>query len=181
MIRHVKVNYWIIGLLVTIVIHLYLLSRLIFFPYPELFIYSYLTNQGLLPYKQILDQHFPGLMFFPINLFTLGMRTPQAARIWHFGLIVATQLTLFVLAKKMFKSDKWALCVNFLYLVWQPFFEGYVLWIETFVSIILLFSFYFLLQGLEKKKQLLFFNTGLFLGIALVFKQVTLPLLFLFG
>ncbi len=59
-------------LLFIILIHIFITFKLIFFPYPELFIYPYLTNHGLLPYKQILDQHFPGLMFLPINFNNLG-------------------------------------------------------------------------------------------------------------
>ena len=166
-------------LIVIIGLHLLLLSRLIFFPYPELFIYSYLTDQGLLPYKQILDQLFPGLMFFPVNLHSLGMNNPQVARIWHFGVVSLTHIFLFVVARKLFKSEKWALFTNFLYLLWQPFFEGYVLWIDTFVPIFLLGAFYFLQEPRNRAKNL--FLSGLLLGIALLLKQVTAPLIALSG
>src|SRR3989338_11609788 len=92
-------KYWLIMLLVIIGFHLLILSRSVFFPYPELFIYSYLTKQGLLPYKQILDQHFPGVMFFPINLATLGIDTPQEARLLHFAVVAITQVILFIVAR----------------------------------------------------------------------------------
>jgi len=157
-------------LILIICLHLYLLKHLVFFPYPELFIYPYLTNQGLLPYKQIFDQHFPGLMFFPINLGTLGMNTPIDARYWQFGIIVFTHIMLYVSAKKINRSEKWALFVNLIYFIWQPYLEGYVLWIDVFVVPILLLAFYLL-----TKKSL--FLSGLFLGVALLFKQVTIPLI----
>lgn len=160
---------WVL-LLLIICMHLYLLKHIIFFPYPELFIYPYLTNQGLLPYKQIFDQHFPGLMFFPINLGNLGMNTPNDARYWQFGTIIFTHLILYYSGKKIFKSEKWALFANLIYFVWQPYMEGYVLWIDVFVVPILLLAFYFL-----TKKSI--FLSGLFLGVALLFKQVTLPLI----
>lgn len=179
MTHRTRINYWIIGLLVIIGVHLFILSRLIFFPYPELFIYSYLTDQGFLPYKQILDQHFPGLMFFPINLHTLGMTTPAAARIWHYALVSATHILLFLVARRLFKSEKWALFTNFLYLIWQPFFEGYVLWIDTFVPIFLLGAFYFLQEMRFKPRNL--FLSGLLLGTALLFKQVAIPLIVILG
>lgn len=179
MTHRTRINFWIIGLLVIIGVHLFILSRLIFFPYPELFVYSYLTDQGLLPYKQIFDQHFPGLMFFPINLHTLGMTTPAAARIWHYALVSATHVILFLVANKLFKSKKLALFTNFLYLMWQPFFEGYVLWIDSFVPIFLLSSFYFLHKPSERSKHL--FGSGLMLGLALLFKQVTAPLIAFLG
>lgn len=174
-----RFNYWTIGLFVIIGVHLCLLSRLIFFPYPELFVYSYLTQKGLLPYAQILDQHFPGLMFFPVNLASLGMATPQAARMWHLGTVFVTQILLFVVAKKLFKSEKWALLASLLYLLWQPFFEGYVLWIDTFVAPLLLASFIFLVNWIARKNKKELFWVGIFLGASLLFKQVVMPLIIL--
>ncbi len=163
-------------LVLIIGLHLFILSKLIFFPYPELFIYSYLTKQGLVPYKQIFDQHFPGLMFFPVNLMTLGIDTPGEARILHFGIIAVTHLILFKISKKLFKSSYIILIPNLLYLLWQPFFEGYILWIDVFVVPLLLLGFYFLMD-VKKKKHL--FYSGLFLGLSMLFKQVVVPLIFL--
>src|SRR3989338_3479932 len=77
-----KIIYLFLGLI--LLTHILILSKLIYFPYPELFIYPYLTNHGLKPYSQIIDQHFPGLMFLPLNLDNLGMTTPEIARIWSF-------------------------------------------------------------------------------------------------
>ena len=156
-------------LFIIIVIHNLILTKLIYFPYPELFIYPYLTNHGLKPYAQILDQHFPGLLFLPINFDNLGMTTPQSARIWSIAIVVLVQLMLFILGSHILKSKWKALIVNLLYLIWQPFFEGWVLWIDSFLPILLLPAFYALL----KRRFLL---TGLFLGIGIVFKQVLIPL-----
>lgn len=156
----------------TILLHVFILSKLIFFPYPELFIYPYLTNNGLKPYSQILDQHFPGMMFLPINFDNLGMTTPETARIWLITVVILTHLLLFFISREIFKSNKKALLVNFLYLIWQPFFEGWVLWIDSFLPLFLLPAFYFLYKRYN-------FATGLFLGIAVVFKQVVIPLTFL--
>ena len=163
-------------LFLIIITHVFLLSKLVFFPYPELFIYSYLTKIGLVPYRQIFDQHFPGIMFFPINLATLGIDTPQEARILHLGIVIITHILLFGIGKRLFKSNLYALISSLLYLLWQPFFEGYVLWIDSFIPLFLLPAFYFLV-GKKSKKDL--FLTGLFLGIALLFKQVVGPLIFL--
>ena len=68
-------------LVLILITHVFILTKLVFFPYPELFIYPYLTNHGLKPYSQILDQHFPGLMFLPINFDNLGMNNEVSARI----------------------------------------------------------------------------------------------------
>lgn len=168
-------------LIIIILTHIFILSRLIYFPYPELFIYPYLANNGLLPYKQIFDQHFPGLMFFPVNLGTLGMNDAYSARLVSYALVVITQLLLFLVANYVFRSKTKALFANFLYLVWQPFFEGWVLWIDSFLPPILLSSFLFYKKALESKKHLDFILAGVFLGIGLVFKQVVLPLIIICG
>lgn len=158
-------------LIIIIFFHGFILTKLIFFPYPELFIYPYLTNHGLKPYSQILDQHFPGLMFMPINLDNLGMTNEFVARIWLLVIVAVTQILLFLIAKNILKDNKRALLVNCLYLVWQPFFEGWVLWIDSFLPVFLLTAFYFFI-----KKRI--FITGLLIGLGIVFKQTLIPLAF---
>lgn len=159
-------------------LHVFLLSRLVFFPYPELFIYSYLTEKGLVPYEQILDQHFPGIMFFPINLASLGLNTISGMRVLHLGLILLTHIVLFYIAKKIFKSNKWALSANLLFVVWQPYYEGYVFWIDSFVVPIILTALFILMHGYSPRK---YFFSGLLLGLAVLFKQVAAPLAILTG
>src|SRR3989304_2280496 len=154
-------------------IHIFTLSKLIFFPYPEFFIHPYLTAHGLIPYKQILDQHFPGLMFFPINFATLGMQTAQAAKIWSWGVVALEHFLIFVCARKLFKSDAKALLSNLVFLAWHPFFEGWVFWIDSILPVFLLAAFYFLIS---QEKRMHLFWAGLFLGLASVFKQVVVPL-----
>lgn len=152
------------------------MGRLNFLPYPELFVYPYLTNHGLLPYHNILDQHFPGLMFLPINLNNLGMNTPEVARYWQYGLIIIIQILLFFIARKIFNSSKKAILVNLVFLAWQPFFEGWVLWIDSFLPLFLLPAFYFSFEAWEKGRPKNLFLAGTFLGMGLVFKQVVAPL-----
>jgi len=162
-----------IFLILIILTHVLILSKLVFFPYPELFVYPYLTNHGLIPYANIFDQHFPGLMFFPINLGSLGMNTPEVARLWQYGIVIVTHIVLYLVAKKFLGSKK-AILANIFFAVWQPFFEGWVLWIDSFLPILTLSALYFL-----KSKKV--FWAGFFLGLALLFKQVILPLIALVG
>lgn len=159
-------------LFVIILFHGLVISKLIFFPYPELFVYPYLTNHGMKPYQQILDQHFPGLLFLPLNFDNLGMRDAFISRVWLITIVILTQLLLFFISKGLFKSSKKALLVNLLYLIWQPFFEGWVFWIDSILPLILLPAFY----AFYKNKL---FLCGLFLGIGIVFKQTLIPLSFL--
>lgn len=162
-------------LLSIMVFHLVVLAKTIFFPYPEFFVYPYLTNNGLIPYRDILDQHFPGLMFLPINFNNLGLLTPTDARIWQLGLVTLVHILLFIVAKRLFGSSKKALLASFMYFLWQPFFEGWVLWIDSILPIFFLGAFYFLHRGLEDKKVKNFVLTGLIFGLATVFKQIVIP------
>lgn len=170
-----SVVYSILGLI--LLTHVSVLAKLIYFPYPELFIYPYLTNQGLKPYSQILDQHFPGLMFLPINLDNLGMQTPEVARIWSISIVLIIHIMLFLVSREILKSKTKSLLVNLLYLIWQPFFEGWVLWIDNFLPLLLLPAFYSLYRvGQGNRDNLWFFFSGLFLGLGIIFKQVLIPL-----
>src|SRR3989344_3866529 len=168
-------KYYFLGFFAIIVMHILLISRLTFLPYPELFIYPYLTNIGLTPYAQIFDQHFPGLMFFPINLGTLGIVQPGNALLLHVGIIVLIHLLLIFSTFKLFKSLKASFLTSFIFLLWQPFLEGNTLWIDSFLPLLLIPSFYFLVKSEKNYKNILL--SGILLGAALVMKQVVLPLI----
>ena len=157
-----------------ILIHLLVLTWLPFGPYPELFIYSYLTEQGLIPYTQILDQHFPGLMLSPINFFTLGFDDIASMRIMHLGLILINHILIYLTANILFRSQRKALLSNLIYILYQPFFEGYILWIENLVTPLLLAAFYFAIKKGSKNNLLC---SGLLLGLTLLFKQVVVPMI----
>lgn len=169
--RNIKnLSYLLLGII--LLLHSLILTKLIFFPYPELFIYPYLTNHGLKPYQQILDQHFPGLMFLPINFDNLGMSNEVSARVWLVAIVILTHILIFIIGRTLLKNNYKALLINILYLIWQPFFEGWVLWIDNFLPLFLLPAFYFLYG----KKYL---SVGIFLGLGIVFKQTIIPLSFL--
>lgn len=149
--------------------HVLVLLKGFFFPYPELFVYPYLTNIGLMPYVQILDQHFPGLMFFPINLANIGFVTPDHFRVLQIGTIIALHILIYKIGFSLTDSKKTALLGNILYFIIHPFLEGNVVWIDNFIPLLLLPAFYFLA---EKKR---IFWAGLLLGLAILLKQVVIP------
>jgi len=165
------------GFVVLLTAHLILISRLIFFPYPELFIYPYLTNLGLSPYGQIFDQHFPGLMFFPINFASLDINTPGEFLLLHLALIVATSMLIFVTVKLLTKSYKSAFLGSLFFSLWQPFLEGSTLWIDSFMPILLIPSFLLFRNWKNKNAFFTLFLSGFFLGLALIMKQVVLPMI----
>jgi hypothetical protein len=147
-------------------LHSLILWILQFYPYPELFVYPYLTKIGLLPYSQILDQHFPGLMFLPLNLYTLGFTTPESMHLLLILIVIINSVWLY----KITKSN----LVVLSYALWQPFFEGNQLWLDQFLPLFTLPSFWFFTQNN-------FIVSGLLLGLGVVFKQTLVPLVALVG
>lgn len=176
---NIKLNHKIFApFLLTLIIisHVFIFNKLLYFPYPELFIYPYLNNNGLKPYSQILDQHFPGLLFLPINFDNLGMNTPEIAKYWSIGIIIFIHVLLFLIVCDLLKNNLKALLVNILYLIWHPFFEGWILWIDSFLPLFLLPGFYFTYHFFSGRTRIYLFLAGLFLGLGVVFKQTLLPL-----
>lgn len=147
---------------------LLILGSLRFVLYPELVVNSYLTASGFLPYREILDQHFPGLMFFPVNFHTLGLRDA-----WDFHLLlmaVAGSLTVLTyLVARRLAGEAVALLAALAYAAWQPFFEGETLWLDTFLPL-------FTLPALVLLLDARWFLAGLALGVGLLFKQTLVPL-----
>lgn len=172
-------NKYTLLLFLIILFQCLVLSKVILFPYPELFVYPYLAKSGFLPYKQIFDQHFPSILMLPVNIYDFGLRSPESARLWLIGLAAVSHVFLYLLAKKVLKNEKHALLANFIYLILSLLFEGYVLWIDSFLPPILLFGALFLIKYMEDNKVTTLAISGFFLGLALFFKQVLLPL-FLF-
>ncbi len=159
-------------------LHISLLSLIKFFPYPELFVYPYLAENGLLPYKQILDQHFPSLLMTPFNFYDLGLRTETSAKLFLLGSVLLTHLLIYLISKKLFKNTKFSFGPNIIYLFTQPLLEGNYLWLDTFLAPILLTAYYFCLRLVDSKKIIYPVLTGLSLGLAVYLKQVMFPLVF---
>ncbi len=171
----IQKRYLVIYLIIAL--HGFILSHLIFFPYPEFFIYPYLTDKGLLPYAQIFDQHFPGLLFLPINLHNLGMTDETVARQWLISIVILCQLLIYWVTYKISGSYKKATFACMFYLIWQPFLEGWVFWIDNFLPLFLIPAFYFSYMAAKTKDAKFdLFAAGFFMSLAILFKQVAIPL-----
>lgn len=160
-------------------LHSFILTKLIFFPFPELFLLPYLMNRGLVPYKDITDQHFPGLFFLPINAGNLGLANESIARIWLIVITISIHVLIFFITKAITKSPKTALLANFIFFLWHPFWGGWVLWIDTFMPIFLLPAFYLTHYILASKKSVNYkfvILLGFVFSLGTIMKQILLPL-----
>lgn len=163
-------------LALIVFLNLFVLTRLVFFPYPELFVYPFLANHGFVAYKQIFDQHMPLLLMTPVNFATLGLTSPISARVYLLFTVTFSHLLIYLVGLKIFKRAQYALVANVVFLITQPLFEGYILWLDSFLTPILLAGLYFLLRFFEKERVGSGFLAGFFLGVLLSFKQVLAPL-----
>ncbi|MGD8744638.1 MAG: hypothetical protein PVJ52_03530, partial [Candidatus Woesebacteria bacterium] len=126
-----------------------------FTPYRELIVYSYLVEKGLIPYKQVIDQHFPGVMLFPINLVSLGLDNIKKLRYLHLSINTLNIVLFYHLTFKLFKSKKNSSIITIIYLLMLFYFEGYVLWIESFITPLVLTSFILLLEKIKDNKYII--------------------------
>src|SRR3989337_1054294 len=103
-----------------------------FVAYPEFFVYPYLTTAGWLPYRQIIDQHFPGLFFMPVNFFTLGFINPRSLKILSLLLVIFQSALIYRIAKSI-SSRVYPLIAMVTFALWQPFFSGNHLWLKAVI------------------------------------------------
>lgn len=106
----------------------------------EFSLYPYLVSAGLLPYKDIVDQHFPSLFFGTFSLPFALVNSPEKLLFILTGLNLATTFLLLATLKKL-KADNyqlWTLIFSLLLI----FFSANTLWIETFICFLLALVFY---------------------------------------
>ena len=147
----------------SLLISVFVFTRMSFFPYPEMLTETYFLKIGMLPYAQINDQHFPGLFLLPVNLQNLGFDSVIKLRWLHLGLVIANSLLIYSLTKKHLAVIT--------YLVFFTIWEGNTLWVDSFVATLALLGFISLYSGWAFKSFFRHLVTGLIFGLILLFKQ----------
>ena len=101
----------------------------------EFTLYPYLTSHGFLPYQNIIDQHFPTLMFGPFSLPVFLTSNPWPILGLFLTVLCLTDVLLYasLIRFEVKKPFVWLV----LYIVSSSYFSGNVLWIETFVNLLL--------------------------------------------
>jgi len=168
----IQKNHTTIILSLIIILHILILLQTVFWPAAEFRILPYLTAKGLVPYKDIIDQHFPGIFFFPINLFTIGLANPLGLRLMQIFIVASTHVAIYLITRKLKNSGRYSFYSNIMYVFAQTLFEGYVLWIDSFISPLVLISYLLLISETKGAGFRLTFLSGIFLSLALLFKQL---------
>ena len=148
---------------VLILFHLFLLIKLRFTAWPEMFAWPYLMLKGWLPYRDIAIAHTPVLLFDLAvfnKIFGIGLVQPK---IYTWILILTTDVLVFYVAKKLWDT-KIAVVSLLFFMPLQVFYEGNGLWFDLALAPLVLLLYYNL-------KRSNIFWVGVFLALAIFTKQ----------
>ena len=163
-----------IFLVILLLIHLFLLFNLKFTAWPEMLSYPYLRNNGYLLYKDMIHPYPPVLTMALSVIYKLFGYKLIVLKIFTWLIILANDVLIFLIVKKLTKSFKFSVISLMLYVLTQPFLEGNQLWFDLAIVPSVLLGLLFLLN----KK---YFLSGLSLGVAILTKQTTGLFLILWG
>ena len=150
-----------------ILVHLLLICLGGYFLSPEFTVYPYLTSLGLKPYLNIIDQHLPIIFFGPLSLSKTLTQNPQPLLGLFLSLVATTDLLFFYLVKK--QKVKKPVFWTALFAVTIFIFQGSTLWLETFITPLVLLIL-FLKQD---------FFTGLLSALIILIRPTLAPAILL--
>lgn len=164
-----------------ILLHVLLIFLRGYFLSIEFTLYPFLRSHGFLPYQDIIDQHFPTLMFGPFSLPAFLTANPWPLLAVFLLVLCLTDLILYATLIRF--GVKLSLVWVVLYILSSVYFSGNVLWLETFVNLLLV-SWLFLsfskrsvtslVSGLILS-QIILMRPTIFPAILLIFLGLSLP------
>jgi len=153
----------------TILLLLFFHVVLIYFR--EFTLYPFLASHGFLPYKNIIDQHFPAIFFGPLSLPAFLTVNPWPLLGIFIITLCLTDVLLYATLIRL-KAHHPLMWLVF-YIVSSSYFSGNVLWIETFINLFL--SGWIFLSFSKSKFSC--FVSGLLISQILLLRPTILPAL----
>lgn len=172
-----KLNRLLPFLLITI--HYLVLTQIQFIAWPEMFSYPYLLSKGYLIYKDIINPYPPLLPFslqFYYSIFGMSL---FSLKFISFFIIIVTDVTLFLVLRKIFNINK-ALLTLGMFILLQPSLEGNSLWFDLVITPLFILAYYFIYKYIQvQNKNLLLSNAlilllGFILSLAFLIKQTSI-------
>ncbi len=164
-----SINYLFMILLLALLLHITLILIRGYFLSVEFTLYPYLTAHGFLPYRDIIDQHFPTLLFGPFSLPTFLTANPWPLLAVFLFVLCLTDI-LFYASLVRYKVARPAIWLV-LYLLSSVYFSGNVLWLETFINLLLTLWFFLSFSKLSSAK----FVSGLLVSQILLLRPTIFP------
>ncbi len=157
-----------------LLVHLILLASTKFTLWPEMVVYPYLLNNGFLLYKDIINP-YPPFLTFALSFFSkvFGYQ-PLPYQLLTWSLVLIIDLSIFLIAEKIFKNNLAALLSLAFFVALSVPFAINGLWfdlVQTPLFIFALYFFYVYLKKDSRDRNLIW--SSLFLGLAFLIKQHT--------
>ena len=144
---------WLLISLILLV-HLVLLLNTRFTLWPEMVVYPYLVNKGFFLYKEIINPYPPILTFFLTIFAKIVGYHPVPYQILTWIFILTIDLSIFYIAKKIFKKLHSALASLLFFMILSIPFGVNGLWFDLVQTSFILFATYYFYQYLQKPKQI---------------------------
>lgn len=154
-----------------LLIHLVLLVNIRFTLWPEMVVYPYLLNNGFLLYKDIINLYPPLFTSFLTIFARFFGYNPLPYQTLTWSLILAIDLIIFFVAKKILKDDLWAKISTAFFAFFSIPFGVNGLWFDLAQTPLILLAFLYLYRFTNLPKLRFAFYSFFFLTIAFFIKQ----------
>ena len=159
------------GLVAILLIHLILLVNTKFTLWPEMVVYPYLLNNGFLLYKDIINPYPPLFTSFLAIFARIFGYNPLPYQILTWSLILAIDITIFFVAKKIFKDSNMSKVSTAFFVFFSIPFGVNGLWYDLVQTPLILLSLLYIHRFLNKPNPRFAFYSFFFLTIAFFVKQ----------
>lgn len=151
--------------------HLFLLASTKFTLWPEMVVYPYLLNNNFQLYKDIV-MPYPPLFIEALSAFSKFFGyDPFPYQVLSWIIILATDLLIYFIAKKIAKSNLSSLSSLSFFIFFSIPFGVNSLWFDLIQTPLILLSFYFFLVYTKARNQKSIFLSYIFLTVAFFIKQ----------
>ncbi len=159
----------------VLILHTLLIFLRGYFLSIEFTLYPFLRIHGFLPYQDIIDHHFPSLLFGPFALPALLTSNPWPLLAVFLTVLCITDILLYGVLIKF--RVRLPLVWTILYVVTSVYFSGNVLWIETFVNLLITLWLFLSFSDRPISK----FTSGLLISQIILLRPTLFPaLIFMF-
>lgn len=144
-------------------IHIFILSKLQFTVWPEMFSFPYMIDNGFVIYKDFHHVYQPLLTYILLGVYKIFGFKLLILKVFTYILIAATDFMIFLNIKKITNKNILSISALILFILLQPIFDGNMIWFDIAVTLPILISLYFVNSNL--------FLSGFFIAISFLIKQ----------
>lgn len=158
-----------LALVLLITAQLLILFKTSYTVWPEMVLYPYLLSKGFVLYRDIIAPYFPLMVWFLGAIAKIFGESILALKLTTYLVILVTDLVIFYSTSRLTKDKLKALLSVGIYSVLQISYGGNSLWLELFLTPLVIFSLTTVYLDYNSRKKIIL--TGAALGLAVLVKQ----------